>query len=273
MLARKEYSELRIVESEVIKNAKNIRAYLGTFISTESVNPASFSRIGGRALGTAAGAGNDFIDQLQHTKKFQSALMKGDTMSKLKEVFGSLKILKLPRLADKVALYFKDTDSAINTLRQAGASGGTFLAEMFRSLPTVGLIIGGVDISMSNSRDFEGSKLRELGTIAAQVLVPFVGPVMLMTDPNTALTFKKDGQIENLGTGIAAVGMVGLDLCLLGKALGKGIPGGVEFFMERPKDVLRVFRGITRTGTLISRAAPRLVGAETAVAIEKILVK
>ncbi len=164
-----------IAEADILKNSSNVRGFLATKMSAEGVNASALSRLPGRAFGTAAGAGGDFIDHLQDAKRFQLSLMKGDAISKLKELGSSLKILTLSRHADKTLLYFKDIDSATNTLRQLGASGGNFLSELLRSLPAVSLVIGGVDLATQDARTLTTSeKWKNFGTVAATTLIPIV---------------------------------------------------------------------------------------------------
>lgn len=144
-------------------------------MSVESVNASALSRLPGRAFGTAAGAGGDFINHMQEAKQFQLRLMRGDVLSKFKEFGNSLKILTLSRHADKTLLFFKDIDSATNTLRQLGAHGGGFFSELLRSLPSVSLVIGGVDLATQDSRNLTASeKWKNFGTIATTTLVPIV---------------------------------------------------------------------------------------------------
>jgi hypothetical protein len=94
---------------------------------------------------------------------------------------------------------------------------------------------------------------------------------MLLTDPDTAPRVTKEGQIENVGMGVAAFGMLTLDGILLANALRTGKLA--NFMLERPRDVLRTVRGAVRTGTAITRATSRILNPEWAVKLEKALVK
>lgn len=272
LLKNPAYQSLGILESDIMKNSQNIRGFLASKMSVEGANASSLARLPGRAFGTAAGAGGDFIDHIQDAKRFQASLMKADVMSKFQELGGSLKILTLARHADKTLLYFKDIDSATNTLRQLGAHAGPFASELLRSLPSVSLVIGGVDLATQDSRTLsESEKWKNFATIATTVLIPIVGPVMILTDKETAPKVNKDGQIENIGTGIAGLGMLGVDGFLLMNAIRANKLGG--FFLERPRDVLRTVRGLIRTPTVIAHATARLVNPEWLLKTEKVLVK
>lgn len=175
LLKKPMYSGLGLTEADILSNSKNVRGFLATKMSAEGANASAFSRLPGRMFGTAGGAGGDFLDHLQDAKRFQLSIMKSDIASKIQHFGDSFKILTLPRHADKTLLYFKDIDSATNTLRQFGAGAAPFFGEIIRSLPAVSLVIGGVSMATEDSRTAtQAEKLKNFGTIAATTLIPIV---------------------------------------------------------------------------------------------------
>lgn len=94
---------------------------------------------------------------------------------------------------------------------------------------------------------------------------------MLITDKDTAPRISKSGEIENIGTGIAAAGMLTLDGLLLANAFRTGKI--MDFVLQRPRDVLRTVRGVVRTPTAIAHATARLVNPKWLMTAEKTAMK
>lgn len=94
---------------------------------------------------------------------------------------------------------------------------------------------------------------------------------MLMTDKDTAPRISKSGEIENIGTGVAAAGMLTLDGLLLMNAFRTGKIA--DFVLQRPRDVLRTVRGLVRTPTAIAHATARIVNPKWFMAAEKTMAK
>lgn len=253
-VASETYKELGITAEMIESNKADLKRFFLQKFNTAGEASWSLSRVASKAVGNASGVANELVDHLHEIKKFQYALGTNDFISRMRALGGTFDVMRLPRMADKALLHFPNAEAATKALTQLKAYGPGFVSEFFRAVPTVGLVVGGVDLA---SRDLSASeKLMNLGKIAAEVLVPVVGPLMLLTDENTAMRVKTNGDVENLGIGMANLGMLTLDGFLLANAARKG--KALQFFLERPKDVVRTFGNLWRMKSALARATPIL---------------
>lgn len=176
----------------------------------------------GQLLGTKAGMASEYLDSLYEIQKYQVAVAQKDILSRSRGLFGSFEILKMPRMADRFMLHFPSPEAAKKTLQQMAAYGPEFLQSFFRSLPVAGLVIAGYDVASSSDSE-KNSVISFLGE-ASKILIPFVGPLSLFFSdthgPKIARN-KETGsvEIENMGTGFLAAGMLGVDTVLLANAI------------------------------------------------------
>ena len=142
LVSSAEYKELGITAEMIENNSKNLKAFLTGKFNLAGEASSALGRLPGKVLGTASGVGNELIDHLRGIKQFQYSLGTNDFLGRLRQMGGTINVLKLPRMADKALLHFGSMEDATSVLRQVASYGPGFVREFFHAVPTVGLVIG-----------------------------------------------------------------------------------------------------------------------------------
>jgi hypothetical protein len=222
-------------------------------------DPTTLAKIPGLVLGSSGGIAYELEETMSKLSKFQHALAQGDIWNRSKQIFGSMQLLKMPRMADKLLLHFPTLESAQSTFRQVTAYGPEFASSFFRAIPVAGLVIAGVNVGSTDAG--YSKKMGDFLTDAAAVMLPFVGPVHMLVSPTTGLkvNYSAEGgmEFENLGTGLLSLGMLGVDTVLLAKALQNG-ESITKFMTSRITDVAKLTGSLSRYGIAATRATGKL---------------
>ena len=254
-------SNFAVIEEIKVTDPKNT-TLLATLRAKIRViqDPITLTKVPGIVFGNSGGIAYELEETMSKLSRFQHSLAQGDMWNRYKQLFGSMQLLKMPRMADKLLLHFPTLESAQSTFRQIAAYGPEFTSSFFRAIPVAGLVIAGVNVG---STDAGYSK--KMGTFladAAMILLPFFGPIHMLVSDTTGLKVNYSGangiEFENLGTGLLSLGMLGVDTALLVKALQNG-EGLAKFATSRIVDVAKLGASASRYGIAAAQATGKLM--------------